>query len=103
MPPGRAPGTGAQFSGGWCRGEVAGSCAEATAAADALGRSVNGGDGGDGEDGEDGVAMAVGREALIGLGKGDVCGFVNVRADGSPIWLAGYAKVLEEGFGHKNP
>ncbi|KAH6650679.1 hypothetical protein F5144DRAFT_625685 [Chaetomium tenue] len=105
MPPGRAPGTGAQFSGGWCRGEVAGSCVEATAVADALGRWVNrGGHGGGGGghtrgdgDGEDGAAAAVvGREALIDLGKGDVCCFVNVRADGSPIGWGDMLKFWKE-------
>ncbi|KAH6853821.1 hypothetical protein B0I37DRAFT_440917 [Chaetomium sp. MPI-CAGE-AT-0009] len=87
LPPGRAPHTLARFSAGWCRrSEVVRSCAEAQAAAHALGRWANR----DGLGGFGGGGDAVGQEALVALGKGEVCCFVNVRADGSPIdWQEG--------------
>lgn len=84
FPPGRAPGTGAQFSGGWLRSALVGYCREAEAVADLLGQAATyHGDGGGAGDDED--RATVSQESLVGLGRGDVCCFVNVRADGSPI------------------
>ncbi|KAK3300437.1 uncharacterized protein B0H64DRAFT_15483 [Chaetomium fimeti] len=88
LPPGRAPDTLAQYSGGWCpRSEIVRSFAEAETAAHALGRLANRGDGcpGGGEDDGAAAAAVVGQETLLNLGKGDVCCFLNTRADGSPI------------------
>ena len=76
LPPGRAPETLARFSGGWLRSAVMDSCREAQAAAHILGRPASGGGG---------QGMAPGHETLIGLGRWDVCCFVNARADGSQI------------------
>jgi hypothetical protein len=94
FPPGQAPGTGAQFSGGWLRSALVGCCREAEAVAHSLGRVANYGDGGSGGGGagDDDDGGVVGQEILVGLGRGDVCCFVNVHADGSPI---GWREMLQ--------